>query len=370
MELKINSKELDKALSQVLPIVPTKTPLDILTHFLMTVKDNLLTIYATDVNLAYQKSLPVFADGEISVAVPAKLFHDTISSLPDTDLKIEFLQDEKKCVIHTDTGKYSLGYVVPFEFPKFPEVEEKHSFKINGERLKRALHTTEFACSKEEQRPSMTGILFDLKKEKLIFVSTDGHRLVKLTFEDFSSEVEEQIILPAKSAEHLSKIIDDRDVLITVGDKLIKFEIDGGVFMTRLLDDPYPNYESVIPLDNDNVMKINRTEFLKTLRRASFYIHSKIKRIDLEILKDMLSLTAENPELGTQMNEKLLCEYNNEPLKISFKHDFITEILEHIETEDVLFKFNSPTRPCLIEPSEQKENENLIILVMPMRVNI
>ncbi len=95
MELKINTTELDKALSSLLPVIPTRTPLEILQHFLITVKDNFLTIYASDSNVAYQKTLPVFADGEISVAVPAKLFHDTIASLPDTDLKIEFLQDEK-----------------------------------------------------------------------------------------------------------------------------------------------------------------------------------------------------------------------------------------------------------------------------------
>lgn len=370
MELKINTTELDKALSNLLPVLPSRTPLEILQHFLITVKDNFLTIYASDSIVAYQKTLPVFADGEINVAVPGKLFHDTIASLPDTDLKIEFLQDEKKCVIHTDTGKYSLGYVVPFEFPKFPQIEEKHSFKINGERLKRALQSTEFACAKDEQRLAMQGILLDLKKDKLVFVSTDGHRLVKLTYEDFESEIEEQLILTAKSAEHLSKILDEKDVIVTIGDKLVKFEMDGGIFMSRLVDDTYPNYESVIPLDNENVMKINRTELLKTLRRASYYIHTKIKRIDMEISKDMLSLTAENPEVGTQMNEKILCEYKGDVMQIAFRHDFITEAMEHMDSDEVLFKFNTPTRPCLIEPAEQKENENLIILVMPMRVNI
>lgn len=370
MELKINSKELNKALSQVLPIVPTRTPLEILNHFLLTVKDNRLTIYATDINIAYQKSLSVFANGEISVAVPSKLLHDTVANLPDTDLKIEFLQDEKKCVIHTDTGKYSISYIPPFDFPNFPHVDEKHSLNINGEKLKYALHMTEFACAKEEQRRSMQGILMDLKKDKFVFVSTDGHRLVKLTFEDFASDIEEQIILPAKSAEILTKILDEKDVTITIGDKLVKFEFDGNIFLTRLVDDNYPNYESVIPLDNENVMKIQRAEFLQTLRRANYYIHSKIRRVDLEISKDMLSLTAENPELGTHMNEKILCEYNSEPLRVAFKHDLVYESLEHINAEEVLFKFNTPSRPCLIEPSVQKENENLLILVMPMRVNL
>lgn len=370
MELKINTTELAKALSNLFPVLPTKTTLEILHHFLITVKDNSLIIYATDSNVAYQRTLPVFADGEISVAIPGKLFHDTIGSLPDTDIKIEFLKDEQKCVIHTDTGKYTLGYILPIDFPRFPKIEEKHSFKINGEKFKKALQLTEFACAKEEQRLAMQGILMDFKKDKLVFVSTDGHRLVKLTYEDFQPEMEEQLILPAKSAEHLVKILDEKDVIFTVGEKLVKFEMDGGIFMSRLVDDSYPNYESVIPLDNENIMKINRSELLKTLRRASLYIHSKIRRVDLEISKDMLSFTAENPELGTQMNEKILCDYKGETLQVAFKHDFILDAMEHLEVENVTFKFNTPTRPCLIEPEKQNENENLLILVMPMRVNI
>jgi DNA polymerase-3 subunit beta len=370
MEFKINTKDLDKALTHLSSVLPTKITLEITQHFLLTLKDSLLTIFATDLNVAYQKTLPVFSDGEIQVAVPGKLLNDTISNLSDVDIKVTFKEDEKKCVIHTDTGKYTIAYVDPFDFPRFPQVEEKLTFKINGEKLKEAFALTEFACGKDEQRAAMRGILMDLKKDKLVFVSTDGHRLVRLSFEDYQPEIETQLIIPAKSAEQLTKILDERDVLVTVGDKIVKFEFDGGIFLTRLIDDNYPNYESVIPLDNDNVMKVNRTELLKTLRRASFYIQSKTRRVDLEITKDMLSLTAENPELGTQMNEKILCEYNGEPMQVAFKHDFINDALEHIRSDEVVFKFNSPIKPCIIEPAKQNENENLLILVMPMRVNI
>ncbi|MCR4416321.1 MAG: DNA polymerase III subunit beta [Ignavibacteria bacterium] len=370
MEFKINTKDLDKILSQLSLVLPSKTTVEITNHFLLTLKDNHLTIFATDFNVAYQKTLPVFSDGEIQVAVPGKIFNDTVSNLPDTDLKVTFNQDEKKCVIHTDTGKYIISYVDPMDFPKFPQFEGKLTFKISGERLKEAFNLTEFACGKDEQRAAMRGILMDLKKDKLVFVSTDGHRLVKLTYEDYQPEFEAQLIIPAKSAEQLTKILDEKEVLVTIGDRVVKFEFDGGLYFTRLIDDTYPNYETVIPLDNDNVMKVNRTELLKTLRRASYYIHSKIRRIDLEISNDMLSLTAENPELGTQMNEKILCEYKGEKMQISFKHDFIADALEHIYSDEVVFKFNSPIKPCIIEPSEQKGNENLLILVMPMRVNI
>lgn len=370
MEFKINTTDLNKYLSQLSSVLPSKTPLEITQHFLLTVKDSLLTVYATDLNVAYQKTLPVFSDGEIAIAVPGRLFHDTISSLPDTDLKIVIEEAEKKCVIYTDTGKYTISYIDPFDFPKFAPFAGKLSFKINGEKLKQAFSLTEFACARDEQRMAMRGILMDLKQDKLIFVSTDGHRLVKLTLDGFETGIETQVIIPAKSAEQLVKILDEKDVEVTIDEKLVKFEFDSGLFITRIIEDKYPNYESVIPLENDNIMKVNRSEILKNLRRASYYIHSKVRRIDLEISKDILSLTAENPELGTQMNEKILCEFKGEQILVSFKHDFITEAVEHIFGDGVVFRFSSPTRPCIIEPVEQNENENLLILIMPMRVNV
>ncbi len=370
MEFKINTKELDKVLSNLVSIIPSKSPLEITQHVLLNLKDNLLTIKATDLQVSYQKTIPVFSDGEISVAIPGKLFHDTISSLPDTDIKVTFQQNEKKFVINTDTGKYVISYVDSSEFPVFPEVEELSSFTMNSERLKYALSTTSFACGKDEQRLAMRGILLDLKKDKVVFVSTDGHRLVKLDFNDFQSNFEGQLIIPSKSAELLERVLNDEEVRVIVGDKLVKFEIDGGIFVTRLIDDNYPNYESVIPLENDIVMQISRNELLKVLKRANNFVQSQIKRVDFEITKDMLSVTAENDEMGTKMDEKMLCSYSNDPLKISFKLDLISDILEHIKEDELLFKFNSPTRPCLIEPANQKENENLLVILMPMRVNV
>ncbi len=369
MEFKVNTKDLDKVLSQITPIIPTKTPLEIIQHLLLSVKDNQLKLEATDLNLSYSKTIPVFANGDFNIAVPGKLLHDTIGSLPDTDIRVIINDAEKKCIIQTETGKYSLGYIDPLDFPKFPAVTEKLSFKIAGEKLKSAFDLTEFACGKDEQRLAMRGILMDLKKDKVVFVSTDGHRLVKLTFEDFQPGYEMQIIIPARTAELLRKILEDEVVNVVVGEKLVKFEFNSGVFVSRLIDDTYPNYESVIPLDNDNVMKVKKDDFMRNLRRASYFIHSKIRRIDLTLSHDMLSLTAENPELGTLMNENMLCEYKGVEFKVAFRHDFISDAVEHIDSESVVFKFNTPIRPCLIEPSEQKENMNLLILVMPIRMN-
>jgi len=369
MEFKVNTKEFERVLSQLIPIIPSRTPLVILEHFLLSIRDNLLIVYATDSNIAFQTSIPVISNGDFEATVPARLLHDTVKSLPDTDIKIVFQESDKRMVIHTDTGKFSLVYASHDEFPKLPKVEEKLSFNISGEKLKYALETTDFAYDRESQRLSLTGILMDIKTDKVVFVSTDGHRLVKLSFKNITTDFEAQIIIPGKSANILSKLLDEKEVRIIGSEKLVKFEIDSSEFITRIIEEKYPNYESVIPLENENVLKINREDLLKVLKRISLYTHSKTRQIKFTLDKDILSVFAENMEMGSEAIEKMLCEYSGEQMTVAFKVDFLIDILNNISTNEVYFKLDKPVRPCLVEPLTQNENENLLMLVMPMRIN-
>lgn len=369
MEFKVNTKDLEKILSQVIPIIPSRTPLFIMEHFLVTLRDNLLIVYATDTHIGYQTSIPVVSDGDFMAAIPARLFYDTVKSLPDTDIKVVFNENDKRMMIFTDTGKFSLGYVDPIEFPRLPQVVEKISFTIPGERLKYAFETTDFAYDRESQRLAMTGILLDIKTDKVVFVSTDSHRLVKLSLNDIAPKIESQLIIPGRSANILSKLLDQKEVRIVVGEKLVKFEIDSSEFTTRLIEDKYPNYDSVIPLENDNILKVNRDDLYRVLKRISLYTQSKSRQVRFTIEKEILSISATNEEIGSEANEKMLCEYSGESMTIAFKADFIFDILNNISSEEVIFKLDKPNRTCIVEPSTQKENENLLMLVMPMRLN-
>lgn len=370
MEFKLNTKDFEKVLSQLIPVVPTSTPLYSAEHFLLIVRDNLLTIYATDLNISYHSTIPVISPDEISVAVPAKLLYDTVRNLPDSDIKITVEDSGHKLTIHTDTGKFVLTYLDASEFPKFPHFDPVVNFTINGKRLKKALEFTEVAYAKDEQRLAMTGVLFDIKPDKIVFVSTDGHKLVKYTCTDIATEIDTKIIIPGKSVNILSKLLDDKDVQVAVGNQMVKFEINGNVFTTRLIDDTYPNYEGVIPLENDYVLKVDRATFLKILKRVSFYTSSKSRQIKLQIKEDTLTITAENIEVGSQAQEKMLCDYTGQELVIAFKVDLLTDLVGVLETEEIVMRLSNALRPCIFEPDVQEENQDLTMLVMPMRINV
>jgi len=196
MEFKVNSKELEKHLTRVIPAVPTRTPMLILENFLFEIKDGLLTIYATDLEISLKTSLNIVADENLTVVIPAKLLYDIIRSLPDTTVHLNF-NENRKIELITENGKYTLSYLTPDEYPDIPsfpnnaDSEELNELTLNGAELKAAFDRTSFAMSKEEMRPAMTGTLIDFSENGLRFVATDGHRLADLLLKNIKTEIED-----------------------------------------------------------------------------------------------------------------------------------------------------------------------------------
>jgi DNA polymerase-3 subunit beta len=369
MEFKVNTKEFEKVLNQVVSIIPARSPMPILEHFLLSIKDNLLSVYATDMQIALQTSIPITSAQETSIAVPARLFHDTIKSLTDTDVKVS-TDKNQKIKITTDTGVFKISYLDAAEFPHLPIFQENYNFTISTDKLKKAFDTTVSAVSKEEARIAMTGVLMELKADELRFVATDAHRLVKLSYLDIKNTVEKKLIIPKRTVEVVLKMLTDADVRVSFNDSQIRLEQGNIVLVSRLIEDQYPNYESVIPLENENILETSKEDLSSVLRRISLFASSQTKQVKFSITKDILSLSAENIDLGSEANEKILCEYQGAPMDIAFNSNYVSDVLRSIGTDKVVFKLNNPTRACILEPSIQEENENLLILIMPMRLNV
>ncbi len=368
MEFKVNTKEFEKILNQVVSIIPARSPMPILDHFLLSIKDNMLSVYATDMQISLQTSIPVTSAHETSIVVPARLLHDTIKSLTDTDVKISTDKDQKFKVT-TDTGVFKISFLEAADFPHLPAFQEIYNFTISTDRLKRAFDTTNTAISKEEARISMTGVLMELKNDELRFVATDAHRLVKLSYLDIQNTIEKKIIIPGRAVQVVSKMLSDSDVRVSFNDSQIRLEQGSIVFVARLIEDQYPNYESVIPLENDNLLETSKEELSNVLRRISLFTSSQTKQVKFSISKDILSLSAENIDLGSEANEKILCDYQGEPMVIAFNSIYVSEAIRNIDNDRVIFKLNNPTRACILEPKTQLESENFLVLIMPMRLN-
>jgi DNA polymerase-3 subunit beta len=368
MEFKINSKVLEKLLSKIIPAVPTRTPMPILENFLFEIKDGSLTVSATDLEIALRSSLNVTASQNIKMVIPARLLFDVVRSLEDA--QVNFVVDGKsKLKITTDKGVYNLSYSPSEDFPEIPVVPKDKEIIIGGTELKKAFDQTDFAMSKEDMRPAMTGTLMEFDKEGLRFVSTDGHRLVRYINKSFTSDVHEQYIIPERAISVLQKLLGESDVKVYLSKTYASFIINDLEFISRLIGEKYPAYNSVIPLENENFLTVSRPELLSAIKRMMLFSTSSSKQVKFSISSNALEVSAEDIDHGSDAKENIQCEYKGDPMDIGFNTAYVNDILSHLEGDKIVFKLHSPTKASIIEPTKLEENEDIMMLLMPVRIN-
>ncbi len=368
MEFKVNSKVLEKVLNKTIPAVPNRTPMQILENFLFDVKDGALTVSATDLEIALVSSINVASDENIKMVLPARLVFDIIRSLSETQIHFQ-TADKQKVTLTTDNGTYKLSYLSADEFPEIPQVDKEKEISINGLQLKKAIDQGSFAMSHEDMRPAMTGTLFEFAEDGLRFVTTDGHRLVKYINKNLKADEKEQYIVPGRAISVLSKILTDTDIKIYWSSSYVYFDMGDLKFISRLIGEKYPAYESVIPLENENILKVNKNEILSTVRRMMLFSSSNSKQVKLSIGKEVLEISAEDIDKGSTAKETIACSYSGEAMEIGFNTLYLNDIISHLESDEIIFKLHSPTKACIIVPSEIKEDEDLMLLLMPVRLN-
>lgn len=374
MEFKVNSKELEKLLNKIIPAVPTRTPMPILENFLFEIKEGKLTIHATDLEISLKSSLNVVAEENFSAVVPAKLLYDVVRSLKETTI-VFTTGDKGKINLKTDNGRYTLSYIDPNEYPEIPSFpadagEDVSQITINGDELRYAFEKTSFAMSKEEMRPAMMGTLFDFDENGLRVVATDGHRLSNLLKKSLKYDKTEQYIIPERAVSVLLKVLDSKDVKIYMSKTHMSFSLNDIELITRLIGQKYPDYQSVIPLENEFELKLKTKELHNAIKRMMLFSTSNTRRVKFSISNNSLEISAEDLDLGASGNESIECEYSGDAIDIGFNSAYVNDILSHLdEEEEIVFKLHSPTKAVIVFPVKKKENEELMMLLMPVRLN-
>jgi DNA polymerase-3 subunit beta len=368
MEFKVNSKILEKTLSKTIPAVPARTPMPILENFLFEINGGLLIIYATDLEISLKSSINVAASENLSIVVPARLMYDIVRSMDDVQISFS-VESNSKLKLTTENGVYNISFSPSEDFPESPTVSKSKEIVLSGKDLKRAIDQTAFAMSKEDMRPAMTGTLLEFTSDGLKFVTTDGHRLVRLLYKNVKSGSEEQYIVPERAISVLSKLLGETDVKIFLGKSHISFIIGDVEFSTRLIAEKYPAYSSVIPLENENLLRVKRHDLLSSIRRMMLFSSTSSKQVKLSISKDNIVVSAEDIDQGSNAVETISSEYSGEQMDIGFNTQYVNDILTHVDDEEVLFKLHSPTKACIIEPGKKQEGEDLMLLLMPVRLN-
>ena len=372
MKFTVASSELQKALTKISGVVPSKSTLPILENILFDLSKNTLRLAATDLEVSMSASVEVKGGADGKIAVPAKRIMETIRALPDVQLSFSADLSANKIKMITETGEYALVGESSEEFPAVPQLKSDEKITFEGEMLRRLIQRTIFSVSVDELRPAMTGVLVQLSSKELRAVATDGHRLVRITYNGLTqtkSKKDVSVIIPAKALNLVSKSIEGGESTLQMDATHVQFTSGNTTLTSRLIEENYPNYESVIPLDNEKSLTVNRDILLASVRRVALYSNMTTRQVRFSLKKNEIRVAAEDIDFGGEAKEKVACEYKDEELEIGFNSAYVIDMLSHLDADEIVFKFSSPVRAAIVSPSKQREHEDMLMLVMPMRLN-
>ena len=372
MNFTISKSEFYEALHKVVGVVPQKTTISILTCILMELKDSQLSLTGTDLEISVTLSLGVESSEEGAVAVPAKLLVEIVRELPDVPVNI-IADSNDRIILKTEKGEYKIATQPREDFPNITVEESEHNFSIESNHLATMTNKTIFAVSADELRPTLTGINVELVDSDLIFVATDGHRLSKVVYKNFQAEAIEQhlrMIVPTKALNLLLRNLEKADkVNVQIGEDHVVFRLDNAIIYSKLISGTYPNYERVLPSDNDKTLRVNRELLISTLRRVSIFSSSLTNQVRLELSPDEIIIHSEDIEFGAEAKETIPGVFSDEWLQIGYNSVYLLDILRHIDTEEVQFDLKDGGSAAIIHPVDQPENEEIVMLLMPIRIS-
>lgn len=314
--------------------------------------------------------MEIKADQNGSVAIPAKILNDTLKSLPEQPVSVSVDPANNSIEITSSYGRYRLAGENAGDFPSFPSTSTQDTIKINSDILHEAFNKTLFATSNDELRLAMTGVLVQLDFNKILFVSTDAHKLVKYAFHGISNDVATQFILPKKTCNLLKNVLPaDTEVEVSFNKSNAFFTFGHTIMACRLLDAKYPDYNAVIPVDNPNVLTVNRPQLLQSLRRISIYANKTTNQVALHIDDGSLTITSQDLDFSNEATEQLACSFKGSPMSIAFNGKFLIEMLSVLTYDEVCFKLSTPNRAGIVTPAEEVKGQDLLMLVMPVLIN-
>jgi DNA polymerase-3 subunit beta len=375
MKFVVSSTELLSHLSAISKVINSKNTLPILDNYLFLLEENQLTVTASDLESTLITSLELEnTSGTGIIAVPAKLMNETLKEFPEQPLTFQIDPETFAIEIFSQNGKFSIVGQNGEDFPQQPILNEavSSSINLNHTVLLNGINKTLFATADDELRPVMNGIFIELTTEDIKFVASDAHKLVRYKRFDAKAEKDASFILPKKPAALLKSLLpkEDFDVKLEFDEKNAFFTLSNFKLICRLVEGNYPSYNSVIPTSNPNKLIIDRVEFYNTVRRVSVFSNQASNLVRLKLTENQLVVSAQDIDFSISAVERLNCQYEGEDMEIGFKSTFLQEILSNLSATDVKVELSDPTRAGLLLPAEnENEEENVLMLLMPMMIN-
>ena len=373
MKFIVSSTALSSHLQAISRVINSKNALPILDCFLFELQDGTLSVTVSDSETTMVTTVEVNdSDADGRFAVTAKTLLDALKEIPEQPLTFDINTSSLEITVQYQNGKYSLMGQNADEFPQSAMLGENAvRVEMDAQVLLGGINRAVFATADDELRPVMNGIYFDIHTDDLTFVASDGHKLVRLRNLSVKSPERASFILPKKPANLLKNLLGKETEMVN-----IKFD-DNNAYVNcanfemvcRLIEGRYPNYNSVIPQENPFKVTIDRISFLNALKRVSVFSNPASSLVKLQLKESEMVVSAQDIDFSTSAEEKIVCQFDGTELNIGFKATYLIEILSNINSEEVILELADPSRAGLIVPAENEENEDQLMLLMPMMLN-
>ena len=367
MKFTITREQFQEGLVAVAASVPAKTTLPVLTNILLEATKDGLRISGTDLDIAVSTTVSASVDQEGAITLPARKLVEIVRELPSASIRFT-ASGEQRVTLECGKSKFKLLGLPREEFPAFPTVSFAGGWTVAAKELHKLIGHVAFAASTEESRPILNGVLWELRPDKMRMVATNGHRLARMDVPVSGGKTQADLIVPPKALDQIRRLFGaDDKVEMARSDNHLGFRSATTQVYTRLIEGPYPNYEQVIPRENDKVATADKAALAAALRRMSTVASDQTHRIRMAFSSGGCKLSVQTPDLGEAQDE-LTVTYEGEPLEIGFNATYLLEILKFIPTDEVRMTFKAPERAATCEPVGWDDPASYMTLVMPLRL--
>lgn len=368
MKFTITREQLHQGLTNVAASIPAKTTLPVLSNILVEASKEGLRLSGTDLDIAVSTLIQASVDQEGAITLPAKKLQEIVRELPSGSIRVTS-SGEQRVSIESGRAKFKLLGLPREEYPAFPAVKFDGGWRCSSGDLQKLIAHVAFAASTEESRPILNGVHWELRPDRMRMVATNGHRLAKMDIPLKTGVAEEaKLIVPPKALDQIRRLFAaDEEIEIAKSENHLGFRSATTQVFTRLIEGPYPNYEQVIPRENDKVATADRASLTAALRRMSIVASDQTHRIRMTLSNGACKLSVQTPDLG-EAQEEVAIAYDGEGLDIGFNATYLLEILKFMPTDEIRLTFKGPERAATCEPVGWDDPASYMTLVMPLRL--
>lgn len=366
MKVSVEKQELQRKLSDIQNIVEKRNTMPILNHFLLVAEGQHPYVTATDLETAFKEPIALTVKEEGRMCIPAKKLLEIVREVED-DVILESV-DNQWLKVKSGKTHFRLACLSADEFPVWPPLHDTEELTVPSAMFLEMIEKTIYAAGESDTRYVLNGLLFHVKPEGILtIVGTDGHRLALCEKSLGAPRGEEKrMILSRKAVTELRRFLSEEDtpVKIAIGKNHVLFEMGDVQFLTRLIEGTYPNYEQVIPADNQKTVTADRESLMRSLRRVSIMSKERSSAVKVEINAGQMVISASNPDLG-EATDEIGITYSGEEMAIGFNARYVLDALSVMDGEKVLLRLKEPLSATLIQQDGREDHK---CVVMPMRL--